>query len=77
MHKKKTLRERIVAFINARRKAVAVPVTAGVTWLALHVGLDVDPSVAAGIGVAISTAAVNYVANVVERIKLHVLDTRY
>lgn len=73
---KQTLRERIVEFLNARRKAIAAPIATGISWAALHLGLEVDPELAASVSVIVAGVAVNYIDNVVRGLKAPVLDRR-
>lgn len=76
-----TIRQRIVAFLNARRKALAPVIATALTWLIAKVGLDklgihvTDAEILVAAPV-ISAVVVNFVANVVRRAKVSVLDTR-
>lgn len=72
--RKFTIRQRIARFIRTKRKAIAAGVsqlvTTGISWLGLHVGLQVDPETAAWIsgtvGAAVSAFVVHEFTNALD-----------
>jgi hypothetical protein len=69
--RKKTLGQRLAAFVRTKRKAIAAGVsqlvTTGIAWVGLHTGLDIDAQTAAylagTVGALVSAFVVHEVTN--------------
>lgn len=71
-----TIRQRILRFLNERRKAIAGPLAGLIVGGAAKIGLDIDPAAALSIATTVSIFATAKIRNVVRGVKVDVLDVK-